>query len=55
MKFNTIENKIFDFLIGENTKSFIEKTILYISILGYFSSFTINLFVSIKYFGEIDD
>ena len=35
MKFNTIENKIFDFLIGENTKSFIEKTILYISILGF--------------------
>ena len=35
MKFNTIENKIFDFFIGENTKSFIEKIILYISILGF--------------------
>ena len=35
MKFNTIENKIFDFLIGENTKSFIEKGILYISIFGF--------------------
>jgi len=35
MKLNTIENKIFDFFIGENTKIFIEKTILYISILGF--------------------
>ena len=35
MKFATIENKIFDFFIGENTKSYIEKTILYISIFGF--------------------
>jgi hypothetical protein len=35
MKFATIENKIFDFFIGENTKSFVEKTILYISIFGF--------------------
>ena len=35
MNFATIENKIFDFFIGENTKSYIEKTILYISIFGF--------------------
>tara|TARA_B100001057_G_scaffold494922_1_gene592625 strand:- start:1514 stop:2395 length:882 start_codon:yes stop_codon:yes gene_type:complete len=35
MKFATIENKIFDFFIGENTKSYIEKIILYISIFGF--------------------
>ena len=35
MKFAAIENKIFDFFIGENTKRFVEKTILYISIFGF--------------------
>ncbi len=35
MRFVTIEDKIFDFFIGENTKSFIEKAILYISIFGF--------------------
>jgi len=35
MKFVTTEDKIFDFFIGENTKSFIEKGILYISIFGF--------------------
>ena len=35
MKFAAIENKIFDFFIGENTKRFIEKTILYVSIFGF--------------------
>jgi len=35
MKFAAIENKIFDFFIGEDTKRFVEKTILYISIFGF--------------------
>ena len=35
MKFAAIENKIFDFFIGENTKRFVEKTILYVSIFGF--------------------
>lgn len=35
MKLSAIENKIFDFFIGENTKRFVEKTILYISIFGF--------------------
>lgn len=35
MKLSAIENKIFDFFIGEKTKRFVEKTILYISIFGF--------------------
>ena len=35
MNFATIENKVFDFFIGEKAKSYIEKTILYISIFGF--------------------